>query len=45
MGISVRALSLALHVLALQSANEFRITEKQNASLIQREIEPLAMIT
>lgn len=77
MGISVRALSLALHVpysrlremvdgkrgvsadtalrleryfgseaqgwLALQAAYELRIAEKQNATRIQREIEPLAM--
>lgn len=77
MGISVRALSLALQVpysrlremvdgkrgvsadtalrleryfgseaqgwLALQAAYELRIAEKQNATRIQREIEPLAM--
>lgn len=77
MGISVRALSLALHVpysrlremvdgkrgvsadtalrleryfgseaqgwLALQAAYELRIAEKQNATRIQREMEPLAM--
>lgn len=77
MGISVRALSLALHVpysrlremvdgkrgvsadtalrferyfgseaqgwLALQAAYELRIAEKQKATRIQREIEPLAM--
>lgn len=77
MGISVRALSLALHVpysrlrevvdgkrgvsadtalrleryfgseaqgwLALQAAYELRVAEKQNATRIQREIEPLAM--
>lgn len=77
MGISVRALSLALHVpysrlhemvdgkrgvsadtalrleryfgseaqgwLALQAAYELRVAEQQNATRIQREIEPLAM--